>query len=35
MVERWDKYAEEYRDATQDKDDWDRADDLYESEVGK
>ena len=35
MVERWDKFAEEYRDVTQEKDDWDRADDIYESEVGK
>ena len=35
MIPRWDKYAKEYRDVTQEKDDWDRADDLYESEVGK
>ena len=35
MIERWDEYAEEYRDATEEKNDWDRADYLYESEVGK
>ena len=35
MIPRWDNFAEEYRDATEDKDDWDRADYLYESEVGK
>ena len=35
MIERWDEYAKEYRDATRDKDDWDNADYLYESEVGK
>ena len=35
MVERWDEYAKEYRDSTEEKDDWDRADYLYESEVGK
>jgi uncharacterized protein YjgD (DUF1641 family) len=35
MIERWDEFAEEYRDATEEKDDWDRADYLYESEVGK
>ena len=35
MIPRWDEYAKEYRDATEDKDDWDNADYLYESEVGK
>ena len=35
MIERWDEYAQEYRDETEEKDDWDRADYLYESEVGK
>jgi len=35
MIPRWDNFAEEYRDSTEDKDDWDRADYLYESEVGK
>ena len=35
MIPRWDNFAEEYRDATEEKDDWDRADYLYESEVGK
>ena len=35
MIPRWDNFAEEYREATEDKDDWDRADYLYESEVGK
>jgi hypothetical protein len=35
MIERWDEYAKEYRDVTRDKDDWDNADYLYESEVGK
>ena len=32
MIPRWDNFAEEYRDATEEDD---RADDLYESEVGK
>ena len=35
MIPRWDNFAEEYRDATEEKDDWDNADYLYESEVGK
>ena len=35
MLPRWDNFAEEYRDSTEEKDDWDRADYLYESEVGK
>ena len=35
MIPRWDYFAEEYRDETEDKDDWDNADYLYESEVGK
>ena len=35
MIPRWDYFAEEYRDETEEKDDWDRADYLYESEVGK
>ena len=35
MIPRWDNFAEEYRDSTEDKDDWDNADYLYESEVGK
>jgi len=35
MIPRWDNFAEEYRDETEDKDDWDNADYLYESEVGK
>ena len=35
MIPRWDNFAEEYRDSTEEKDDWDRADYLYESEVGK
>ena len=32
MIERWDEYAQEYRDETEVDD---RADYLYESEVGK
>ena len=35
MIPRWNNFAEEYRDETEEKDDWDRADYLYESEVGK
>ena len=35
MIERWDEYAEEYRDATEVDDIEKRADYLYESEVGK
>ena len=35
MIPRWDEYAYEYRDETEEKDDWDNADYLYESEVGK
>lgn len=32
MIDRWDEYAQEYRDETEVDD---RADYLYESEVGK
>jgi len=32
MIPRWDNFAEEYRDVTEEDD---RADYLYESEVGK
>ena len=32
MIPRWDNFAEEYRDTTEEDD---RADYLYESEVGK
>jgi len=32
MIPRWDNFAEEYRDETEEDD---RADYLYESEVGK